>query len=214
MKKALYLSLLFLLFSCEVHYNGDARYIIKTKVVDKNGNPIPDIQVEIIAENDNVSDPISYTTTDEDGFSIQIFPPLKSSGTFNIDINSENSLYQRKSIRNIKESDFQDLLFDFGTITLLKKEDIINFQIKLIPLQENYTIENITIDAIQPNEIIYYNEPLEEYYYPETYFRIVKNQSFTISYSIRDYNTNPTTLTNYSVSTSVGNESVTYQLEY
>lgn len=214
MKKALYLCILFLLFSCEVQYDGATRFIIKTTVIDENGNPIKDIQVDIDAENDNISDNISYTHTDEHGFSFQVFPPLKRQETFSIHINPDRKTYQSKMIRNIKESDFQDLIFDLGTVTLIKNENIIDFKIQLNRINENNSIENIKINALMPEEFIDYHGPLQEYYYPDTYFRVLKNQNFTVFYSIMDHSTAPATLTDHSVNASVENESVTYQLEY
>lgn len=214
MKKVLYLCILFLLFSCEVQYDGATRLIIKTTIIDENGNPIKDILIDVDAENDNMSDNISYTYTDENGFSFQVFPPLKRQGTFNIHINPDRKTYQSKMIRNIKESDFQDLIFDLGTVTLIKNENIVDFKVQLNRINENNSIENIKINAIVPEEFIDYHGILEENYYPETYFRVLKNQNFTVFYSIRDYSTNPATLTNHSIDVAVENESVTYQLEY
>jgi len=214
MKKIIGLIAVFALISCEVQYDGSTRFIIKTTVIDEDGNPIKDIQVDVNAEDDNISDNISYTYTDENGFSFQVFPPLKRQGSFSIDINPDGQTYQSKMIRNIKESDFQDLVFDLGTVTLIKNENIVEFKIRLNRVNENNSIEDIEINAIMPEEFIDYHGPLEEYYYPETYFRVLKNQNFTIFYSVRDSSTDPQTVTDYSVNASVGNQSVTYQLEY
>ncbi len=215
MKKLLLLPILLLLFSsCEVQYNGDTRFIIKANIIDEEGNPIENVQVDVNAERDNLSDNISYAHTDENGFSFQAFPPLKSQGTFSIDINPDRKTYQSKIIYNIKESDFQNLILDLGSVTLIKNENIINFKIQLNRINESNFIERIEINALSPEEFVDYQGNLEENYYPETYFTILKNQNFTIFYSVRDISTTPPTLTDYSVNVSVGTESATYQLEY
>jgi hypothetical protein len=218
MKKIIGLIAVLAVLSCEVQYDGNTRYIAKTIVVDKNGIPIKDIQVDVNSRevDRNYDDNIASATTDDKGFSMHFFPSLQESGTYSIVINPEGNIYQTKSISNIKLSDFENFVFESGPITLYKNEDIVNFQIKLYPINENHTIESIEIDAISANDRILYNDMPndDDYYYPENSFKVLKNQNFNIIYKVRDHSTNPTTLTDYSVNVSIGSESLTYELEY
>ena len=200
-----------------MQYDGSTRYIAKTIVVDKDGVPIKDILVDINStrDNGNNADNIASSTTDEEGFSIIFFPSLKKNGTYSIIINPEGAVYQTKSISNIKLSDFENYVFELGPIVLYKNDDIVNFQIKLNPINDNHTIENIEIDAISANDFVYYNDvPNDNDYYPEQFFRILKNQNFNLSYTVKDYSTSPVTSVNHTVNMSIGVESLTYELEY
>lgn len=218
MKKIIYLFAILSLISCEVQYDGSTRYIVKTVVVDKNGIPIQDLAVDINSKEDDRSydDNIASGMTDDKGFSMLFFPSLKESGTYSIVINPEGGIYQTKSISNIKLSDFDNFVFESDPIMLYKNEDIVNFWIELNPINENHVIANLEIDAISANDYISYNEipNNDDYYYPESYFRILKNQNFNIIYTVKDYSTNPATLTNHSVDVYIGTESLTYELEY
>lgn len=210
MKKILYLFTLFTLLSCEIQYDGKYRLIAKTTVVDESGNPIKDIRVDVNAGNDN----ISYTSTNNDGVSLQIFPPRRTEGTFSIIINPDSEIYQSKTISNIKQSDFQDYIFDLGTVTLIKNENIATFMIDLNQINQNKRIENLSINAISPEETVFYNEIPEDYYYPETYYRVLKNQTFTLFYSVRDISTSPSTLTEYTENITIGAEDLTHVIEF
>lgn len=218
MKKIIYLFAILSLISCEVQYDGSTRYIAKTIVVDKNGMPIKDIPVDINSKEDDreYNDNIVSGITDDKGFSMLFFPSLKEKGTYSLIINPEGGIYQTKNISNIKLLDFENYTFESGSIMLYKNEDIVNFWIELNRINENHTIENVEIDAISANDYIYYNDipNNDDYYYPENYFRILKNQNFNIIYTVKDYSNNSTTLTNYSVNVSIGTESLTYELEY
>ena len=99
---------------------------------------------------------------------------------------------------------------------LFKNEDITSFRIALNGVSENITLESLEIDATSIEEFVNYNEEDEEEgnYYPETYYNILKNQTFTIFYSLRHYDTNPSTLTEHSVNVSIGTEPLIYELEY
>ncbi|RZK10996.1 MAG: hypothetical protein EOO46_08465 [Flavobacterium sp.] len=217
MKRIIYFFTVLILISCEIQYDGSSRYIAKTIVIDKDGVPIKDILVDISStrDNGNYADNIASSFTDDEGSSIIFFPPLMKSGSYSIIINPKGGVYQTKSISNIKLSDFENYVFESGPIVLYENDDIVNFKIKLIPINDNHTIENIEIDAISANDFVYYNDlPNDNDHYPEQFFRILKNQNFNLSYTVRDYSTSPVTSVNHIVNVSIGMESLTYELEY
>lgn len=215
MKKIICFFILFLLFSCEIQYDGERRFIVETTVNDDQNNPLKDIKIEVdaVAGTENSGDNISYANTDGNGYSIQIFPPRKNEGTFSIRINPNSGIYQSKVIYNINESDFQDYILKLGTVTLFKNEDITYFDIVLKQVSENVILKSLEIDAISSDSYVNYHEIEDEYFFPETSFHILKNQSFRIFYSVI-HNTNPPTLSEHSVNISIGDEELIYELEY
>lgn len=210
MKKIICFLTVFLLLSCEIQYEGKRRFVAETTVTDRDGNPLEDITIEVDAGDDN----ISYNSTDKNGYSIQMFPSRDRGGSFSININPDGNVYRSKVISNIKESDFVDFKFNLGSITLFKNEDITSFHIDLEQVSENTRLESLEINAITSESYIDYNELEEEYFYPETYFDIIKNQTFTLFYSVRNLNTSPSTLSEYSVNVTIGNAPLVYELEY
>lgn len=210
MKKIICFLIVFLSISCEIQYEGKRRFIAEATVIDKDGNPLEGIKIEVDADDDN----ISYKNTDKNGYSIQIFPSQYRGGSFSININPDENIYQSKVISNIKESDFVDFAFNLGTVTLFKNSDLTNFHIDLEQVSENTRLESLEINAITSESHIDYNEPEEEYFYPETYFDVLKNQNFTLFYSVRNFDTSPPTLIEYSVNLSIGTEPLIYELEY
>ncbi|MDR6968221.1 hypothetical protein J2X31_002238 [Flavobacterium arsenatis] len=212
MKRIICLLIVLLSLSCEIQYEGKRRFIAETTVVDQDGNPLEGIKIEVDAGDDNISN----QNTDKNGYSIQIFPSRSRRGTFSVSINPDRNIYQNKVISNIEESDFEDYKLNLGSIMLFKNEDITSFRINLNQVSENVILESLEINAISIEEFVNYNEDDEEegYYYPETYYNILKNQTFTIFYSLRHYGTHPSTLTEYSVNVSIGNDPLIYELEF
>lgn len=210
MKKIICFLTLFLLLSCEIQYEGKRRFVAETTITDRDGNPLEGITIEVEDGDDN----ISYNNTDKNGYSIQMFPSRDRGGSFSININPDGNVYQSKAISNIKESDFADFRFNLGTVTLFKNSDLTNFYIELERVNENTRLESLEINAITSESHIDYHEPEEEYFYPETYFDVLKNQNFTLFYSVRNFDTSPSTLIEYSVNISIGNVPLIYELEY
>lgn len=214
MKKIACLFILFSILSCEIHYDGEQRYILETKVTDKNGNSLKDINIEVYADNDN----ISYATTDANGSALQIFPPRSYENTFSMTINPDREDYQSLIINNIKQSDFANYFLNIGTFALFKSEDITTFNIDLNPIDPTATsLVSLEINAITPiNYIDYQGEEDggEGIYYPQTHFRVIKNQTFIVFYTIRDHTVDPPALIEHTFNVAMGNEPLTYNLEY
>lgn len=80
MKKILLIITTLLLISCQIQYDGESKFIVQTKVVDKNGNPIPGVPISVRVSNGILSDEISLSDTNADGRATLLFPPPESEG--------------------------------------------------------------------------------------------------------------------------------------
>ena len=213
MKRITLLLLPLILFSCSIEYDGKTRFIVEGKVVDSDGNPMKDIDIEI-TRGESHGDLISYSTTDEGGHSLLMFPPPKNTrSTLAISIKPNDSFLEKRLI-NIEKADFTDFVFDFGTVTLFKVEETTTFEVELQKINENTRIDDVTIDALTVEESVNFEESEEDLEYYETYFRVLKNQNFVLYYTVTDFSTNPATITDYTVDLSVGTEPLTYTINY
>lgn len=144
--KFLLLAILISLTSClgdDVDIESNRRLLIKGKVIDPTGNPLPNISI-ITSAND---DPLGQTRSDGSGnFSLisldEQFDPLdilvNVDNFYNIPINEE---YSTRSY--FSEVHNKRLLYDLGTIVLAKRA-MLNFNFNNIPGDENtltYTIK-------------------------------------------------------------------------
>ena len=213
MKRITLLLLPLILFSCSIEYDGKTRFIVEGKVVDSDGNPMKDIDIEI-TRGESHGDLISYSTTDEDGYSLLMFPPpTNTRSTLAISIKPDDTFLEKRLI-NIEKADFTDFVFDFGTVTLFKLEETTTFQVELQKVNEGTRIENVTIDALTTEETVNFDESEEDLDHYETYFRILKNQNFVLYYTVTDFSASPATTTDYTVDLSVGTEPLTYTINY
>ena len=64
----LILCILFSLISCEIQYDGETKIVVTGKIIDQNGNPIPEKNIDITIYSDDMytpSDLISYGKSDQ-----------------------------------------------------------------------------------------------------------------------------------------------------
>lgn len=219
-KKILLLFIVLVSISCQIEYDGASKYIVKTKIIDSNGNPIADVPVDVNISVGNLSDKISFTTSDAKGNGLLMFPPPKSSETefsisYNVsDYDETNNIpsYFSKSIYSIKKSDFVDYIFDAGTIMLFKNEEITKFTISKEKVTQNTALANISTTLILVEHSENYNTPEEtDYSYP---VYVIKNQNFTLNYTVIDYSFSPPISTLYTDQLTVGNEPLNYTIFY
>ena len=218
MKKVLLIFTLMLLFSCQIQYDGGSKYIVQTKVVDKNGNALPEIPISVSVYLSGLSDEISIGETDKDGIVTLLFPPpegdeaIISISYLPYNYNSEPSLYFPKEIDQLKKADFKDYIYNTGAVILLKKEDVIEFTVLRQQINQNNQITSFSTNAISTGGTINVNSDLS-YYFPLSLL-VLKNQTFSISYSITNYNDSPPSVTNYSQELTIGTEPSSYTIVY
>ncbi len=144
----LLLNSLFLFQSCHVQIENNRRIQIKGKVVDSNGNPVPDIVVRMEVEDyilgSAVSEPsgkFNFISLDSHGYDERITINLEKfeDGIISYDYNGlralENSAYSGKLYYNIPENN-EDLVYDLGTIQL-NPTAVFILQLKNIPGDTN-----------------------------------------------------------------------------
>ena len=112
MKKLLLAFTFLMFFSCQIQYDGESKYIVKTKIVDIDGNPIANIPVNVRVSVLGLSDEICFSHSDLNGTALMMFPPPESDeAEFSIGFNTnlptyEPPGYRAKTIYNIKKLNF------------------------------------------------------------------------------------------------------------
>lgn len=213
--------ILFLITSCEIQYDGETRIVAKGKIIDENGNPLSekDIQVTILSGGglfSASSDLISYGKSDQNGNFTLIFPAPRDDNRISISINdtiNQSDEYQSKNIIANK-LDFDNYKLDLDNITLYKNESITSLKLLFNETSTNKQIKDIKIEGKQPNSEIDLNPFPNESQYANTYFTVIKNQTIVLKYNIVDYSNSITTTKEQSVSIPIANAAVTYTITY
>ena len=218
MKKILLLLTTLFFISCQIQYDGGSKFIVQTKVVDKNGTPIPEVPVSVRVSSGGLSDEISLSETNKDGFATLLFPPPENEGaTISISYfpdyyNDATSIYYAKEIDQLKKTDFSDYLYDTGIVILLKEADVTEFTVLKEQINQSNQITAFSTDAVSTESIPSSFSELN-YYFPIS-IKVLKNHTFTVNYSITNYSTSPQTVTNYSEQVTAGNVPFSYTIVY
>lgn len=218
---ALIFCVLFFLTSCEIQYDGETKMVVTGKLIDENGNSLPEKEIEITISGGEFllspgDDLISYGKSDLNGNFTLIFPAPKNRNSIYISINNlinQPDELQVKEIIASKEN-FENYKLDFKNITLYKKESITTLSIILNQTSTGKQLKDIQIEGKQPNSYIdlapIKNNPN---YYLEQYFQVIKNQTVTLKYTVVDFS-NALTPTTYSVLIPINNDAATYTITY
>lgn len=198
--------------SCStIDYNGENRLMVKGKVIDKNGNPIQGIDVETEVygtEIDVRSDIISFVKTSSDGSFVMLFPEPEKGTRFSIELADDNGVFHYKTYTGIKKENFFDLGYNLGEIQLFEPNDLVDLNINF----QNYSNVKVTdLKLVGGVAGTYYINPPNEWYYSYN-VRAVKNQTITVEYKVRNYSNNQ--ITNHTENIAVGEENLTYTLNY
>ncbi|WP_417195697.1 hypothetical protein [Bizionia sp.] len=198
MKKYLLYALGLFCLSCTIQYEGDTRLVANGQLLDRNANPIPNLDIEIWAYTDyngsygNSSDLISLTKTNNLGEFEMVFPKAKENISYEIKALDNTYTYQNKTVSNIKAFNFVDYTFSSTNLfTLIEIDDIMQLTIILNNVNTENQIIDISIDGILAKNHVYAN-PIEEpepYYYGSYYETVAKNQTLIIHYDVRNNNT-------------------------
>lgn len=212
--------ILFSLTSCEIQYDGETKIAVTGKIIDENGDPIPEKDIEITIYSDYMytpSDLISYGKTDQNGNFTLVFPAPKGELEFLISINkliNQTSELQSKEII-AKKANFENYKLDLNNITLYKNESITTLKLILNKTSTNKRLIDIKIEGKQTSNYIDLNpNPLQTSpNYMDTFYYVLKNQTIVLKYTIIDYSNNGATTTN-SVSIPISNDSVNFTITY
>ena len=137
MKKiTLLICILFLVTSCEIQYDGETKIVVTGKLIDENGNPISNKNIDITIYSDDPytpSDLISFGKSNQNGNFTLIFPAPTIDYKFSISINNQinqTSEFQTKEII-AKRNNFENYKLDLDNIILYKKESITTLKLIL-----------------------------------------------------------------------------------
>lgn len=214
----LLICILFLVTSCEIQYDGETKIAVTGKIIDENGNPIPEKNIDITIYSDDIytpSDLISFGKSDQNGNFTLIFPAPTVDYKFSISINNEinqKSEFQAKEII-AKKNNFENYKLDLNELTLYKNESITTLRLILNKTSTNKQLTDIKIDGKQANSLVDLNPLRNDTNYFDTFYNVIKNQTIVLKYTIIDYSNNGAT-TLQSISIPIANDAVNYTITY
>lgn len=208
--------------SCEIQYDGETKIAVNGKIIDENGNPIPNkyLQIDVLDGPGLIlpgSDLISFGKSDQNGNFTLIFPAPRDGNRISISINdiinsfdeyqSKNIIFNKKNLENYK--------LDLNTLILYKNESITALSLILNPTSPNKQIKDIQIEGKQSNtriDLVVYptlnNNPIIN-----TSYNVIKNQTVIVKYTVIDYSNNGAT-TVQSIAIPIANDAVNYTITY
>ncbi len=213
MKKIVVL-LLFSLFSCgEIPYDGETKLEISGKLVDKQGNPLSniDVNINVIGNIDSYnSDLISFGKTNSEGKFIFLIPsPMVD---LPIEIEIKNTAYTDKKILS-KKNNFINYKLDLNEILLSKIDELTTFSIVLNQTNSNKQIKDVKIEGLLYENILNLNPINEETNYLITDYSIFKNQIITLKYKVIDYANNGS-FENFQISIPINEDATEFIINY
>jgi len=217
MKKIVLIAIISILFySCSIPYDLETRYIIETKLVDSDGNAVSNEKIEVYVDANNNGETISSSISDENGFIRMIFPkPDLENFAFSVN-NTPNTFngYLNKSIYNIKQDNFIDYKLVLNEIKLVKFDEVTELTIEINQTSQDKELRKIEVLGQVYNQYEYLNsiQTPNNYYELQTYFNLLKNQSFTLKYYVYNYTT--MLLEENNVNLSIAEQSLNYTLTY
>jgi len=211
MKKILLL-LLITFISCGIPYDGETIINLKLKVVNAANEPLENEKAYIYASygDDNFDDSTYKKISNNEGFiNFKMFKPQNSANL----ILEESTEYLPVSFYGLNDDNFAGFEWELGTLVLLKVDEIIPFTIQLNQISSNKTLAKIEVIAIkyQP-QINLYSENGTDYFEPELYYQLKKNQSFELKYQTKNTITNE--IEYYTVPLIINNTAIQYTLTY
>lgn len=217
---ALIFCILFWATSCEIQYDGETKMVVTGKLIDENGNSLPEKDIKITVEGGGfllspADDLISYGKSDQNGNFTFIFPAPKNGNRIYISINdiiNQPNEFQSKTYV-ATENNFENYKLDLDKITIYKKESITTLRLVLNQTSTNKQLKDIKIEGKQPNTSVYFNPLPNNSDYLVNFYDVIKNQTVVLKYTIIDYS-NSATPTNYSISIPIANDAATYTITY
>lgn len=213
MKKILLLFVLTTFISCsKITYDGDIRLVFKTIILNSQGQPLANTDVEISIVASSSSDLISRGKTNNSGELTLIFPSPENDVDISLLIYNDDATYLKKEVVGIKKSDFNNYKLDYQTTYLLKSDEVAPLNLTYNQTSATHVLIKVTIDGIYHLDTEYFNYPDDNYYLFSSQFLIKKNQQFQLKYKVK--NLQSAIETDYAVDLQIGNEALNYTLNY
>src|SRR5690606_12386584 len=124
--------------ACSLIYDGESRLLIKGKILDENGNPMPNVNVSAHAKKDGImfftpseNDLISYDLTDDSGNFEMMFPSPINEDEIAVFINYDglNPTYSKTVFYNIQNSNFGNQELNLANNSLYEVEQSVELTI-------------------------------------------------------------------------------------
>lgn len=179
----------------DIYYDAETRLVIEGKLVDQNGNPVPEQQIDIVVSQDTFghsSDVITYGVSDASGaFKFVIPGPKNDDNTVTVRINQNSgypiSAYQDKLFTDIRKWDFMGYRLNLNTVVLYRQADIANLYVATEQTDEHHALTAIAVEGKKANRVVSF-DPVPLDYIPNEYmYDVLKNQTVNLKYTVTDY---------------------------
>lgn len=211
LKKLLFLLSLICLSGCELEsYDGDERFVVDLKIVDRSGTSISGQRMFVRVKNRYFGatfDTIEQATSDENGNLKIIFP--RKYGPIDLQIGvAGNEIFQTRIHRSLGRSDFPGYVYALSEFEIFRNDEVTT--LRIVPQQTSgatlvtFSIEGETADIFFGDWDVPENAP------PEDYFQVFRNSSLTLHYILEENGVQ----TEYSTPIDIGTEPLTFTLSY
>ncbi|WP_310556599.1 hypothetical protein [Flavobacterium sp.] len=184
-------------YSCGIQYDGETKLEIVGKLIDKNGNPVPNEIINIYVLGDDsiiygggglYNELISFGVTNNKGEFQFLIPSPKVENNLSIEIGEK---YNPTKTILFKNSNFINYKLNLNAISVFKETDLVEFRINLNNTNLNKTIQDIKIVGIQNETIVNLNpKNIESYYNQVLFYNVLKNQTVILKYKLIDFANN------------------------
>jgi hypothetical protein len=213
MKKILSLLTFLSLCACSIQYDGETRLVFQARVNDSQGNPKADLPVSINISDGEISDMISNGNTNSNGEITLIFP-APSNIDANISIDIGNLYSYALSLQNLKRSDFTNYKLAVDNYVLYNDDESTFLSVEYNPSSNDRRITAIRIEGDVANEWFYWNQFGESSLEFGTEFNVVKNSNVLLIYTVTDTSVSPASDETFTVPLVIGNDNVSYTINY
>jgi hypothetical protein len=208
--KGLFFLLSILLFGACISYDGNSRLMVEGRLLDREGNPIPNLPVTVLAQKagiyipfvfyiPDVNNNVNQQLTDSDGRFKMLFPEPINADEIVIAANRStrkfpaNEKVNSRTIFNIQVSNFFRNTLSLGNLELFDVSETIELTIEMKPAAPGdgkgvrLRFEGLSLD--QQDD---FNRTMSGYIFPEVYQRlsVATNQVGAIYYDVVDLNGN------------------------
>ncbi|NUY82277.1 hypothetical protein HUK80_15335 [Flavobacterium sp. MAH-1] len=191
MKKLLLFALLTTLLSCDVSYEPETRYVLKSHVTDIDGNPAANVRCELTAEDEDDSDLLSVGYTDANGNLKMVFPQVEEGyARYSITYARVSDVFQTRTYFNIMDEHFEnDYTFSINA-TLDRIDETVIVQVLYEQSDANHELQGSYFTGMLGGEGVDYSDDLVDPVYSQ---KVYKNQTVQLHYFVFDGNTGQTT---------------------
>jgi hypothetical protein len=196
----------------EIHYDGEKRFRVLVTLQDPQMNFVENINVRVINQyRQEIDENISSGKTNDKGFLALVFPALEVENVlYTIKINDPNGIFEDLEIKNIEKTDFLNFQLDLGTQNLVPRNELVTFVIDANQIDSRRFLKNVTVAGNVYKEKVDFQTNQSFFEFENPIYKLFKNQTITLNYSIEDFNTQPPSIEDYSFEIPIANENIIY----